>query len=152
MRKLWITKLNKYKEVPEYEDLNDLQRQVLDMCESYELAANSNTELCIRMWVFNSNRDSVNDIVEQIRKYPPESITRARRTLTEAELIFPKKETQEKRDEIEKSHHNTELIAKAESSNSKIIKQMACGETLFRMWDGEVPKMTKYNPLTGEKL
>lgn len=121
MKKLWIEKLNKYKEVPEYEDLIGTAKEVCDLCRRNELACNSNTELCIEFWRMKSFDGSI--VSPVIRDYPPETLTKIRRTLTEAELIHPSKEIQEKREEIEKSYHNTELLAKAEQDWSSMFKR-----------------------------
>ena len=146
MRKIWITKLNKFKEVPEYEDLSGTAKEVCDLCRRSETACNSNTELCIEFWnsIDNMLMSSYENV---IRKYPPETLTKIRRTLTEAELIFPKKEITKKRKELEKSYSNTTQVAKFTKEAEKYSKreQISVSEMM-------VAENRKYNQLTGEKI
>lgn len=105
--------------------LNDLERKVYDLCNEDDTCTNSNTLLCVRFWQrYNTGRGEwyKNFIsTESILKYPPESITRARRHLVEWKLLTPNKEIQEKRMETAQSWKNTPQLAQYNQENIRWI-------------------------------
>jgi len=100
----------KNKEPKTLSQLNDIERKVYELCQESEICTNSNTILCIKFWQkFNKREDK---LIEEdvVKNYPPESITRARRHLVEWGHLFPDKEVQKKRREIEASYHAPDYI------------------------------------------
>jgi hypothetical protein len=110
------------KHIPTADELVGVQKECFELLKNNQEAIDDNTEWCLAFWKSVGNDCDI--LPEDIRKYPPESLTKYRRNLVEWGLIFPSEKSKKHSREKEAENHKKDYQFSFHNETMDALKKL----------------------------